>query len=183
MRREVSLDYLKAGLEKPIPGESLTSDPEAPWPWERPPEFTSVHKACEYLFEQMTNEDNYMQLMTLAAEGVPLMNITRLLLQAGFQEGKWNPDMVMLLAEPVVYMMAALLERADIDFIIDYEEEDDVDAVDGDDFEALQQLQRKSKLVPEEIEQRLQEIEPPVIEEEKEEEVLQQPSLLGEPRT
>ena len=91
--------------------------------------------------------------------------------------------MVMLLAEPVVYMMAALLERADIDFIIDYEEEDDVDAVDGDDFEALQQLQRKSKLVPEEIEQRLQEIEPPVIEEEKEEEVLQQPSLLGEPRT
>ena len=97
--RQVDPDFLKAGLEKPVPGESLTSDPDNPWPWEGRPEFTSAHEACEYLFEQITEEDNYVQLMTLAGRGMPLMNIARVLLTAGFQEGKWNPDLLMLLVD------------------------------------------------------------------------------------
>ena len=181
MRRQINIDYLKAGFQKPIPGESLTQDPENPQPWEKPPEFTTIKGACEYLFEQMTEENNYQQLMTLAGQGMPLMNIARVLLTAGFQEGKWNPDLLMLLIEPVVYMMAALLERADIDFIIDYDEEDNPDEEEADDYGALKQLQRKSSLVPEEIEQKLQGLSPPLLEPE-EEELPPQPSLLGEPR-
>ena len=181
MRRSVDIDYLKAGLEKPIPGESLTQDPENPMPWEKPPQFTTVKEACGYLFEQLTQEENYMQLMTLAGQGMPLINIAKVLLTAGFQEGKWNPDLLMILVEPLVYMMAALLERADIDFIIEHDEDNNPDEEEADDYDALRQLQRKSSLVPEEIESRLQETpvpeeEPmPLIEEE-------QPSLLGERR-
>ena len=27
-------------LRRPVPGESLTNDPEKPWPWEQAPQFT-----------------------------------------------------------------------------------------------------------------------------------------------
>ena len=72
-------------------------------------------------------EETYIPLMQAIADGYPLMDVTQAILFKGFSEGKWNPDLFVLLAEPTAYMLMALAERADIDFVINRGEEEDDD--------------------------------------------------------
>ena len=112
------IPYAEAALKGPIPGESLTNDPDSPYPFEKAPEFTTLKNANEYLFEKIIDEDTYVKLMDLLIQEVPVMEITQLLLFEGFNQGKWNPDLMVLLIEPTAYMLMALAERADIDYVI-----------------------------------------------------------------
>ena len=56
-------DFIKynSKMDRPIPGESLTNDPENPYPWEKPTEFTNVVKASEYLFERSEEHTSALQ--------------------------------------------------------------------------------------------------------------------------
>ena len=110
---------------RPIPGQSLTSDPSSPAPYEKPPQYTSVHEASEEIFAGLIEEETYKELMGLLVEDVPVMDIVQTLLFAGFKEGKWNPDLMLMLVEPVAYMLLALAERAGIDPKIYTGEEED----------------------------------------------------------
>jgi len=110
-------DILNINLERrfPIPGMSLTMDPDNPMPHDRPPEFTNLHKALNYIFENAIEEENYSQFIKLMADGFPLMEIVQTVLFSGFYEGKWNFALMQLLIEPTTYIFLALCERADID--------------------------------------------------------------------
>lgn len=110
-------DILNINLERrfPIPGMSLTMDPDNPMPHDRPPEFTNLHKALNYIFENAIEEENYSQFIKLMADGFPLMEIVQTVLFSGFYEGKWNFALMQLLIEPTAYIFLALCERADID--------------------------------------------------------------------
>src|SRR6056300_384775 len=110
---------------RPIPGQSLTSDPNNPAPYEKPPQFTTIHEASEFLFEKFIDVDTYTDLMTVLDDGVPIMDVVQTTLFAGFSEGKWNPDLLMLLVEPTAYMLLGLAERADIDPIIYRDQQED----------------------------------------------------------
>ena len=72
-----------ANMDRPIPGESLTSDPESPWPWEKAPQFSSVHTASEHIFSKLVDEDLYDSMMDSLDDGVPIMDITRVILFKG----------------------------------------------------------------------------------------------------
>ena len=110
---------------RPIPGQSLTSDPSDPAPYEKPPKYTSIHEASEDIFEGLIEEQTYLEILNLLTDNVPVMDIVQALLFTGFKEGKWNPDLMLMLAEPVAYMLLALAERAGIDPKIYQGEEDD----------------------------------------------------------
>ncbi len=113
---------------RPIPGQSLTNDPENPLPFERPPEYTSVHAASEYLFEKIIEEETYVPMMQALASGTSLMELTQIILFKGFTEAKWNPDLMLMLVEPVAYMLLALAERMDIDVTFYTGEEEEEEA-------------------------------------------------------
>ena len=121
--QEDELMKLYAKMERPVPGQSLTNDPKNPQPFERKPEFTSIHSASEYLFGTIIDEDNYVPLMQAVAGGEPLSELAQVLLFQGFQDGKWNPDLMLLLIEPTIYMFLALAEKIDVDPVI-YRDED-----------------------------------------------------------
>ncbi len=110
-------DILNINLERrfPIPGMSLTMDPDNPMPHDRPPEFTNLHKALNYIFENAIEEENYSRFITLMADGFPLMEVVQTVLFGGFYEGKWTYQLMNLLIEPTTYIFLALCERADID--------------------------------------------------------------------
>jgi hypothetical protein len=110
-------------LGRAIPGQSLTNDPDSPAPYEQAPQFTNVHEATMYLWDFVTEETVYAGLMTGISKGVPVMQITQVILFNEFQDGKWNPDLMLMLAEPLAYMLIALAERLDLDIKIDNEEE------------------------------------------------------------
>ncbi len=114
---------------RPIPGQSLTTDPSNPAPYEKAPQYTSVHEATRSIFEHFIEPENYTTAMEVLADDVPIMNVVQVFLFGGFQEGKWNPDLMLMLAEPVAYILLALAERAGIDPVI-YAGEDEDEARD-----------------------------------------------------
>ena len=117
----------KAGqLARPIPGESLTNDPENPMPFEKAPEYTDLTTALEYYFATFTEEGTYDRLLEIIAGGTPIMEVVQLVLYQGFQEGLFNPDLMMMLAEPLAYMFAAFCEQENIEFVIQADDEEDM---------------------------------------------------------
>ena len=125
-------EYSQQGIDalvnssRPIPGQSLTDSPDQSYPWESPPEFTNFQKAFNYLAEELLEEDIYVPLMVAMGQGVPISDITLQLLQRGFQEGKWNPDMLLMLIEPTMYLLLALAEKAGIQPRLYGDEEEDL---------------------------------------------------------
>lgn len=116
-------------LERPVPGQSLTNDPENPAPYEKPPQYTKLADALDYYFATFTQEGTYEKLLSTIAGGMPIMELVQIFLYQGFEDGLFNPDLMMLLAEPLAYMLAALCEREDIDFVItsDVDEEEEAE--------------------------------------------------------
>ena len=133
-------EYNQEGIDalvntgRPIPGQSLTEDPDNSYPWESPPEYTDFRKAFNYIAEELLEEEVYVPLVVAMGQGVPISDITLQILQRGFQEGKWNPDLFMMLLEPLMYFLLALAEKAAIEPRLYGDEEDDLEPEDEDDI-------------------------------------------------
>ncbi len=139
MNKDVYLNEVSK-MGRPIPGQSLTSDPENPAPYEQAPQFTNVHEATLFLWDFVTEPERYNALMSGVSKGVPIMNIVEVILFEQFQEGMFNPDLMLMLAEPLAYMLIALAERLDLDIKIDNEEEE------GDIFGVEMEQERMQKI-------------------------------------
>lgn len=111
----------------PIPGSSLTSDPDNPAPYEQPPEYVNVHEASEWLFSELIEEDRYDQLITALHEGIPVADIAQVILFTGFTQGKWDVNLMTLMIEPAMYIIMALAERAGVDFVLHRDENSEED--------------------------------------------------------
>ena len=180
----------RISLNKSIPGQGLTNDPDNPYPWEKSPEFVELDESLRYLLEIITSKEAYVSLIDMMDDGTPLMEITQVLLFQGFTEGKWNPDLMMILAEPLCYMLLALAERADIDPVIYSGEDDDEDEnpemfnveMQKDKFEKLSAAARKKTIpagvIPLDIQEEIQNIEVSSLLAQPEE-VVEDDSLLG----
>ena len=112
----------------PIPGESLTVSPDSTHSWERPPEYTNDEDALEALYFELTELDTLKQLINIINDGIPLDEIAQVVLYKGYTEGKYNPDMMLMLIEPTIYLLIAIADYADIkDYTLYEGEEDDED--------------------------------------------------------
>ena len=115
--------FAKAG--RPIPGQSLTSNPEEVRPFEGAPEFTNFKEALDYTVSELLEEEAYMSIVSAIDDGVPIIDLVMQITYVGFREGKWNPDLMMMLVEPLIYTLMALAEKADIEYRIDSDDDDD----------------------------------------------------------
>jgi hypothetical protein len=170
---EEAFNRIGTSFQAPIPGQSLTDDPETPRPFEQPPQYTTVEEALEHYFEMMTQENIYEGILQALLDDVSIMEIVKPLLFQGFQEGLFNPDMMLLLAEPLTYMIAALAEQADVDFTI-MGDPDEYPETERDQLPEMNAALKKvdgseePENFPEEISEKLKNVTPP------------QRSLLGE---
>ena len=126
-------------FSSPTPGESLTTATDMPKSWERPPQYTDQGNAMEAVYMELTQIDNLRTLIDLIDEGTPLDEIAQVALYKGYTEGKWTPDLMLLLIEPTLYLLIAIADYADIkDYILYSDEENDPDAeIHGDDVEPV----------------------------------------------
>ena len=135
MAQELNPNIAKrvASMQRPTAGQSLTNSPDNPQAFERAPEYTDMTKALDFLFDDLTeDEERYEAVMDAVESHMPIMDITKLILYDGFQKGKWNPDLLMVLAEPLAYIIMGLAERANIDYVLvstDEDEDEDVEPV------------------------------------------------------
>ena len=116
-----------ANAGKPIPGQSLTASPDEVRPFEGPPEFTNFREALNYVAEELLEEEAYLNLVASIADGVPIIDMVMQIGYVGFREGKWNPDLMVRLIEPLMYLLMALCEKAGVEYRIDDEDDDDDD--------------------------------------------------------
>ena len=100
-------------FDAPIPGQSLTDTP-GNYPWEHSPNVTRVEDAMMYLTERFTEEENAQNLVSMLKAGVPVEAIARVVLFAGFTEGKFTPDVGFMLAETVMKMVATIGFTGDV---------------------------------------------------------------------
>ena len=94
----------------PIPGESLTASPDTPTAWERPPEFTDQEEAMRAVYMELTEDESLRKLVEIIDDGVALDEIAQVVLYKGYTEGKFTPDMMLMLAEPTMYLLIAIAD-------------------------------------------------------------------------
>ena len=70
-------------LNRPIPGQGLTSDPDNPYPWEKPPEFTDLEQGIQFIFGRLIDPESYISIMDVIDSGTPLMDVTQGILFKG----------------------------------------------------------------------------------------------------
>ena len=114
-----------AQLGKAIPGSSLTRSPDDPYPWEKPTEFSNLNESMMYVFETLTVPETTSNILLSLIKGVSIIDIASVALYTGFTEGKWNPDVMLLLMEPTMYMIIALAEKADVNYILEANDENE----------------------------------------------------------
>ena len=105
-------------FQGPVPGQSLTNSPDSQQPWEQPPKMTSIKEATERMFLEILKEENLEAIVNLLDDGMSVAKVTEMLLFIGFSKGEFNADLMMLLAEPTMYMILAVAEGVGIDPII-----------------------------------------------------------------
>ena len=115
--------FTKAG--RPIPGQSLTANPDEPRPFEGQPDFTNFKEALDYTTAELLEEEAYMSIVGALGDGVPVTDLAMQIGYVGFREGKWNPDLMMMLMEPLMYLLMALAEKAGVTYRVDDEDEDE----------------------------------------------------------
>lgn len=118
---EKSIEFLGNSLAKgrPIPGQSLTNSPDQQYPWEKAPELTDAREAMFVIFDSLTEDEALTNILFSLNKGVGIIDLASITLYTGFIEGKWNPDLMLLLMEPTMYMIMALAEKAEIDYVMD----------------------------------------------------------------
>ena len=171
IKNQEVLDHL-GKFEGPVPGQSLTANPDEPQSWERPPTHTTLNASLNSLFDFMTEEETYIEIVSALGQGMPVTGMTQMLLQDGFQKGAWNPDLMMQLIEPTMYMIMSMAEKAGVKYRVD--EEDNPEAEDASEEEVAGMFTdladiaegrmkdtTKEEVLPEEIIERLETIAVP----------------------
>jgi hypothetical protein len=112
----------------PVPGESLTASPETPKAWETPPEYTNEDEAMMAVYMVLTEQSTLRGLIEIISDGIALDELAQVILYKGYTEGKYTPDMMLMLAEPTIYLLIAIADYAEIkDYVLYNEEEGDPD--------------------------------------------------------
>ena len=129
MQEQYSQEAIDAIVNKgnSIPGQSLTSNPDEPRPFEGTPEFVNFKEALDYTVGELLEKNTYMSIMAAVGDGVPILDLVMQITYVGFRDGRWNPDLMMMLIEPLIYVLMALAEKADIEYRIDDEDDEDDD--------------------------------------------------------
>ena len=118
----------------PIPGESLTQNPDQKFPWEQPPEITDVDTAIKEVFINLVERESLVELLNILNNGQPVDEIAQIVAYRGMSVGKYNRDLMLLLLEPIMYLIIAIAEEYEIEPVIyegmdkDIADEEDTDA-------------------------------------------------------
>ena len=100
-------------FDRAVPGQSLTNEP-GNYPWEHPPQFTDPKEASEFLWEKLHSPKMLEQMIMLLESQVPVEALVRVVLFNGFSEGKWTPDLAILLAPILTQQIIAIGKKAEI---------------------------------------------------------------------
>ncbi len=138
---EKSLNELAELIKKgsAIPGQSLVNNPQTPYNWEKPVKFTNPKEALQNLSDELLQKEALESIVFSLAEGVSVEDLTSSILFAKFYKGDINPDTLLTLIQPTMYLVMAIGDEGGVNFNI---EANDVNEIDPEDEqEKIQEFQ------------------------------------------
>tara|TARA_R100001015_G_C4629712_1_gene190778 strand:- start:51 stop:761 length:711 start_codon:yes stop_codon:yes gene_type:complete len=112
-----------------IPGQSLVNSTEQKYPWESPPEFSNPRVAVKEILNVLLEPEAVKSTVKALSEGASVGDLAMAVTYANFVEGKINPDVMLLTMEPVMYLIMAIGEEANIKYNIDGDDIDEPDEI------------------------------------------------------
>ena len=116
----------------PIAGQSLMNSQEESYPWEKPAEFANPREALDDIVSSILEPEAVKNVVMALSKGAAAADIATAVLYSKFTEGKINPDVMMMLVEPVMYLTMAIGEEANIKYNIEGNDLDEIDNEDTD---------------------------------------------------
>lgn len=110
-----------------IPGQSLTNNPDQPYPWEKPAEFANPREALNDILSSLLQPEAVKEVINSLASGASVGDLAMAVSYAKFAEGKINPDTMLLTIEPLMYLIMGIGEEANIQYNIDGDDIDEPD--------------------------------------------------------
>ena len=108
-------DLPEALIDAPIAGQSLTSEVGG-WPWEQPPQYSTVEEALEFYLPRLTEPTLQNDLMDVIEMGLPLTTIANALQQGAVMQGTHSLDVGILVMLVIMEMLAYLATERGIEF-------------------------------------------------------------------
>jgi hypothetical protein len=156
---------MATSTRRPIAGQSLVESPDSPSAYTQPPKFTDKESAINYFLELFTEPERYESIMELLEEGMPVMDLVELFLKESFQKGEINPDLMLLLAEPLAYLILGLSEREGIRATI-VDDPEDPENYDDDDYDPEDENDEDIEFLQNPFRSKIQQIKTPQDDEE-----------------
>ena len=120
---------------KSIPGQSLTNSPNTPYPWEGPAKYSNPREALTAITTELLQKEASLNIVNSLAEGMAAIDITTTILFAKFFNGDINPDVLLLLIEPILYTVMSLGSEAGVEYNI---EPNDLDEIEEESVEEIE---------------------------------------------
>lgn len=98
-------------FDAPVPGESLTAE-KGSQPFEKPPQFPDLQGALDSVIDNLLTEKNVEEVLNILDQGLSVEEVVKVITFAGFQGGKWTPDISMLMTPPLIAIISALASAA-----------------------------------------------------------------------
>lgn len=105
----------KDPFAKAPPGHSLTSDNQQ-WPWGQPPRDVDPEVVLKKAITSLSQKKNKRELMKLLLVGASIETLVEGYIFQGFQEGKFTPDVGMLIKGPLGMVIAGMAEDEGIPY-------------------------------------------------------------------
>ena len=124
------------------PGHSLTED-NTKWAWGKPPKVADPEQALEQAINSLKEDRIQLELVKLFLGGASIEMIVEGYLFQGFQEGRFSPDVAVLIKAPLAFYIASIAEEANIPYRF-FENKDALDEGTMDDDTLLEMMQENN---------------------------------------
>jgi len=99
----------------PLPGHSLTED-NTKWAWGKPPKIVDPEEALKQAIGSVKSGKQQLELIKLLLAGISVEVIVEGYLFQGFQEGRFTPDVGLLIKAPLAFYIASIAEDANVPY-------------------------------------------------------------------
>jgi hypothetical protein len=124
------------------PGHSLTQD-NSRWPWGKPPKYAEPDDALEEAMRALKRPKTRGELMKLLMVGVSIEVLVEGYLLQSFQDGKFTPDVAVLIKPVLALVIADMAEDEGIPYRL-FENDNAMDEDEMDDETFLRMMQQNN---------------------------------------
>ena len=117
-------DHDAAQFTAPIPGQSLTTEPQGR-PWETPAKYSDPEDALTYYVSKIGTADRTAHMLEVLESGLPAAKLVDSITLAGVMEGLHSIDTAIIISPSLFDLITAVADNAGIEYKKGLTSEDD----------------------------------------------------------